>query len=82
MPSTISTRRKIVASMSGTSRILSASTVSAPIPGQPNTVSMMMTPVMTLTVSSPMVVTIGMDAFLSAWIEATFESGMPRPGRR
>ena len=65
--------------MSGTSRILSASTVSAPIPGQPNTVSMMMTPVMMLMVSSPIVVTMGMDAFLSAWIEAIFDTGIPRP---
>ena len=65
--------------MSGTSRILSASTVSAPIPGQPNTVSMMMTPVMTLMVSSPMVVTIGIAAFLSAWMDAIFERRLPRP---
>ena len=53
--------------------------MSAPIPGQPNTVSMMMTPVMTLMVSSPMVVTMGMAAFLSAWIDAIFDSGIPRP---
>ena len=76
-PTLIKTSKKIVASMSGTSRILRASTVRAPIPGQPNTVDddhagydM---------VSSPMVVTIGMAAFFSAWADAIFEIGMPRP---